>query len=182
MVEFCGQLPGVVASLNVSVGVGSQASVAVAVAKLGVAGHSIVLGAGRLEIVGAFVSAMWITWLAVLVLPQWSTAVHVRVMVEFCGQLPGVVASANVSVGVGSQASIAVGVAKLGVAGHSIVLGSGSAEMAGAFVSVMWMICFAVLELPQWSIAVHVRQMLEFCGQLPGVVTSLNDSVGAGSQ
>ena len=49
----------------------------------------------------------------------------------------------------GSQASVAVGVAKLGVPGHSIVLGSGSVEIAGAFVSVMWMICFAVLLFPQ---------------------------------
>ena len=70
MVEFCGQLPGVVASLNVSVGAGSQASVAVGVAKLGVAGHSIVLGPGSVEIVGAVVSTMLITWLAVLELPQ----------------------------------------------------------------------------------------------------------------
>src|SRR5215472_14036292 len=149
MVEFCGQLPGVVTSANDSVGAESQASVAVAVAKLGVAGHSIVLGAGRLEIAGAFVSAMWITWLAVLVLPQWSTAVQVRVMVEFCGQLPGVVTSLNVSVGFGSQASVAVGVAKLGVPGHSIVLGSGSVEIAGAFVSAMLITWLAVLELPQ---------------------------------
>ena len=70
IVEACGQLPGVDTSLNVSVGDVSHASVAVGVAKLGVAGHSIVLGAGSDEIAGAFVSAMLITWLAVLELPQ----------------------------------------------------------------------------------------------------------------
>jgi len=149
MVEFCGQLPGVVTSANVSVGCGSQASVAVGVAKLGAPGHSIVLGAGSDEMAGALVSAMLITWLAVLLLPQWSVAVQVRVTVEFCGQLPGVVTSLNVSVGFGSQASVAVGVAKLGVAGHSIVLGSGSVEIAGAFVSAMLITWLAVLELPQ---------------------------------
>src|SRR5204863_722266 len=64
-----------------------------------------------------------------------SVAVQVRVTTLFCGQLPGVVASANVSVGAGSHASLAVGVAKLGVAGHSIVVGPGSAVIVGAVVS-----------------------------------------------
>src|ERR1043166_1004021 len=129
------QEPGVVTSAKVSVGLGSQASVAVGVVKTGVAVHSMVVGPGSAEMLGAVVSTMWITWLAVLLLPQWSVAVQVRVTSEFWAQEPGVVTSAKVRVGLGSQASVAVGVVKTGVAGHSIVVGSGSAEMLGAVVS-----------------------------------------------
>ena len=57
-----------------------------------------------------------------------------------CGQLPGVVTSAKVSVGLGSQASVAVGVAKLGVAGHSMVDGPGKLEITGAVVSTTLMV------------------------------------------
>jgi hypothetical protein len=64
-------------------------------------------------------------------------AVHVRVTTF--GQVP-VVTSSNVSVGVGSQASVAVGVVNDGVAGHSIVVGPGKAEITGAVVSAMLMI------------------------------------------
>src|SRR3989442_10400723 len=118
----CGQLPGEVTSADVKLGAASQASVAVGEANPGVAGHSIVLGAGTAEIAGAVVSTTSIVWLSVLVLPQASFAVQVRVTDLACGQLPGVVTSANVSVGLASQASVAVGEAKLGAAGHSIVL------------------------------------------------------------
>jgi hypothetical protein len=59
-VTICGHVP-VVTSSNVSVGVESQASVAVGVVNVGVAGHSIVVGAGKAEITGATVSAMLIT-------------------------------------------------------------------------------------------------------------------------
>ena len=51
----------------------------VAGAKLGAAGHSIVLGPGSAAIAGAVVSATVITWLAVLALLHASVAVHVRV-------------------------------------------------------------------------------------------------------
>src|SRR2546427_2590034 len=106
---------------------------------------------------GAVVSTTWMTWLAVLLLPQWSVAVQVRVTSWFCAHEPGVVTSAKVSVGLGSQASVAVGVAKDGVAGHSMVVGAGSEEMTGAVVSTTWMTWLAVLLLPQWSVAVQVR-------------------------
>src|SRR5207247_3215984 len=98
---------------------------------------------------GAVVSTTWMSWLAVLPLLQWSVAVQVRVTAWFCGHEPGVVTSANVSVGLGSHASVAVGVANEGVAGHSIVVGPGSVEITGAVVSTTWMIWLAVLLLPQ---------------------------------
>ena len=68
-------------------------------------------------------------------MPQGSVAVQVRVTEYFCGQLPGLVTSAKVRVTVPPQASVAVGVVKEGVAGHSMVVGSGRAEITGAMVS-----------------------------------------------
>ena len=50
------------------------------------------------------------------------------------GQLPGVVTSANVRVGV-LQLSVAVGVVHVGVPEHSIVDGAGSADITGDVVS-----------------------------------------------
>ena len=70
-----------------------------------------------------------------LSLPHASFAVQVRVTEYFPAQLPGVVASENVNFGVESQRSVAVGVSKLGAAGHSIVEAGGSAEMDGAVAS-----------------------------------------------
>src|SRR4029078_5011632 len=95
-------------------GCGSQAWVAVGVLNVGAVGHWIVCGAPTPLITGAVVSTTWITWLAVDLLPQWSVAVHVRVTSFACGHVPGVVTSANVSVGLGSQASVAVGVLNVG--------------------------------------------------------------------
>src|SRR5947199_4875381 len=108
-----------------------------------------VLGPGNAEITGAVVSTTLMVWLATLLLPQWSVAVQVRVTLLPCGQDPGVVTSAKVSVGLGSHASVAVGVANEGVAGHWIVVGPGSAEITGAVVSTTWMTWLAVLLLPQ---------------------------------
>ena len=52
-----------------------------------------------------------------------------RVTSLFWAHEPGVVTSANVRVGLESQASVAVGVVNTGVAGHSIVEGSGRLEL-----------------------------------------------------
>ena len=68
-------------------------------------------------------------------MPQGSVAVQVRFTEYACGQEPGVVSSANVRVTAPPQASVAVGVVKEGVAGHSIVMGAGSALMTGAVLS-----------------------------------------------
>src|SRR5206468_11351287 len=132
-------------------------------------------------ITGAVVSTTWITWLAVELLLQWSVAVQVRVTSFACGQLPGVVTSANVSVGLASHASVAVGVANDGLAGHWIVVGPGSVEITGAVVSTTWIVWLAVLPLSQSSRAVHSLPTRRSSDQLPGVVTSANVSVGLGS-
>ena len=68
-------------------------------------------------------------------MPHGSVAVQVRLTEYFCGQEPGVVSSAKFRVTVPPQASVAVGVAKEGVAGHSMVVGAGSAEITGAVLS-----------------------------------------------
>src|SRR5438034_9587951 len=96
-------------------------------------------------------------WLAIQLLPQCSVAVQLRVTPWFCAHEPGVVTSAKVRVGLGSHASVAVGVANEGVAGHWIVVGPGSAEMTGAVVSSTWMAWLAVLQLLQRWRAVAVR-------------------------
>src|SRR5439155_26530797 len=95
---------------NVRVGLGSQASVAVGVVHVPVAGHSTVEGPGSVEITGGVVSTTWMVWLAVELFLQRSVAVQVRVTSWAWGQLPGVVTSLNVKVGLGSQLSLAVGV------------------------------------------------------------------------
>src|SRR5258707_3748291 len=93
-------------------------------------------------------------WLAVLLLPQASLAVQVRVT-EVEAPQPAVVTSAEVSVKVLPQASVAVATAKTGVAGHSMVLGGGSAPITGAVVSTTLMVWLAELLWPNSSLAVH---------------------------
>src|SRR5260221_12999226 len=112
-------------------------------------------------------------WLAVLVLPQASVAVQVRVRVDWPAQEPGVVPSANVRWGFASQASLTEAVAKLGVAGHSIVLGSGSAANTGGGRSTTFMTRPPVPALPPASRSLHVRVILDCPAHEPGLGTSL---------
>ena len=134
--------------------------------------HGTDVSLGTPTSVGAVLSSTVIVWLAVRALPQGSVAVQVRVTEYSRGQVPGVVASTKVSVAVPPQASVAVGVAKEGVAGQAMVVGPGSAEMTGAVLSSTMMVWLAVLELPHGSVAVQVRVTERFCGHDPGVVTS----------
>src|SRR6266404_5202739 len=170
-----GQLP-LLLSTKVNVGLASQVSVAVAVAKLGAAGQSIVLGTGKAAITGAVLSRTLMVWLAVLLLPQASVAVQVRTCTT--GQLP-LLLSTKVNVGLASQVSVAVAVAKLGAAGQSIVLGTGKAAITGAVLSRTLMVWLAVLLLPQASVAVQVRTCTT--GQLP-LLLSTKVNVGLASQ
>jgi hypothetical protein len=124
----------------VSDGVASQISIAVGVVKDGVAGHSTELGPGNVLSTGAVLSVTLMIWNAVDVLPQSSMAVQVRVTLYSCGQVPGVLTSLKVSDGVASHASVAVGVANEGVAGHSTELGAGKLLITGAVLSVTLMV------------------------------------------
>ena len=70
----------------------------------------------------------------VAVLPQASVAINVLTTVYSLAQAPAVVASVLVTEAA-PQASDAVGKAKEGVSGHSIVAGAGTAENTGGVLS-----------------------------------------------
>jgi hypothetical protein len=149
----------------------SQASEAEALPKLGEAGHSTFETVGHV-ITGAVSSVTEMVRLQVEELPQSSVAVQVRVKENSWGQLPGVVIVENVGVTSLSQASEAEAEPKLGEAGHSTFDTVGQV-ITGAVLSDTEIVRLQVEELPQSSVAVHVRVTENSCGQLPGVVTSL---------
>ena len=66
------------------------------------------------------------------------------------------VTSLNVSVKELPHASVAVAVAKLGVAGQEIVEVVGSVEITGATVSITFIVCDFVEKFPHKSVAVQV--------------------------
>ena len=68
-------------------------------------------------------------------LPHASVAVHVLVTLYDPAQAPLVVTSVDVNVIAPPQASVAVAVAKTGVAGQLIVVGAGNAAITGAVIS-----------------------------------------------
>jgi tRNA A37 threonylcarbamoyladenosine synthetase subunit TsaC/SUA5/YrdC len=173
------QSPFVVASLNVKVKELPHASLAVASANAGVAGQLIVVTPGNGSITGAVISCTFIVCEAEEALPQASVAVQVLVTLYSPVQSPFVVTSANVSVKVLPQASIAEAAANTGVAGQLIVVGPGSGLITGAVISCTLMVCEAVDELPQPSVAVQVLVTLYSPAQSPGVVTSACVSVNA---
>src|SRR5258706_10152460 len=177
----CGQLPGVVIVENVGTTLGSHKSEAVAEPKLGEAGHSIVEAGFGQVIVGAVLSVTEIVLLQVEELPQSSVAVQVRVTENSCGQLPGVVASANVGSTLGSHKSEAVAAPNEGVAGHSMLAAGLGQVIVGAVLSVTEIVLLQVEELPQSSVAVQVRVTENSCGQLPGVVIVENVGTTLGS-
>jgi hypothetical protein len=151
---------GAVKSADVSVLAPSQASSAVGLENTGVAGQKMIRGPPTPEITGGVLSSTVIVCEAVLLLPQSSVAVQVRVLEYSLGHAVGIVTSANVNVGVASQASVAVGVANAGVAGHWIIDGPGKAEITGAVISRTLMVWLSVLLLRQSSVAVQVRVTL----------------------
>lgn len=111
------------------------------------------------------------------VFPHPSSAVQVRVIIYSFGQVPLVVTSANVKVGV-PQLSVTVGVVQEGTPEHSIEEGPGSPEMTGGVVSSTLMIWDAVAVLPHPSSAVQVLVIVYSFGQEPFVVTSAKVNVG----
>ena len=149
-------MPAVVASAKVNDGELSHASLAVAVANAGVAGHSIVEAAGSDAITGAVLSSTEIVCDDVDELPHASVAVQVLVTEYSCAHVPAVVASAKVNDGELSHASLAVAVANAGVAGHSMVEAAGSDAITGAVLSSTEIVCDDVDEFPHASVAVHV--------------------------
>ncbi len=164
--------PGVEASVVVMFTV-PQASVAIAVPKDGVSGHSMVVAAGIVVNTGAVLSSTVITCDAVAVLPQASVAVNVLVTVYSLAQVPGALASVVVMFTV-PQASVAIAVPKDGVSGHSMVVAAGIVVNTGAVLSSTVITCDAVAVLPQASVAVNVLVTVYSLAHVPGVVASLN--------
>ena len=136
----------------------SQASVAVAAPKYGVAGQLIGEVTVGQEIVGAVMSCTTMVRLQVAVLPQLSLAVQVRVTLS--SQLPGVDESTKVIFTLASQASVAVASPKLGVAGQLIGEVTVGQVMVGGVTSCTTIVRLQVAVLPQSSVAVQVRVTL----------------------
>ena len=95
----------------------------------------IVVGPGKGTMTGGVISWTLIVCEAVEAFPQPSVAVHVRVTLYVPGHEPGVDTSEKDSVIALPQASVAVAVAKPGVAGQLMTDGAGSAAMTGAVTS-----------------------------------------------
>src|SRR5260221_7140184 len=82
-----------------------SASPTVGVVKLGVAGHSIVVGPGKLPITGAVVSATVTTCTPVLAFPQLSQIGRAHVSTPLTQRLPTPSSSSKDNVGLASHAS-----------------------------------------------------------------------------
>ena len=172
------QLPGVVASTKVTTGLGSQVSLALGSGNTGVFGHCMGDTAGGQLITGGVVSITSTVWLQEAELPLQSVAVQVRVILYTPWQLPGVVTSANVTVGDWSQLSLAVGFGNSGAFGHWMGDTGAGHVMTGGVVSITSTVWLHEALLPLQSVAVQVRVTLYTPWQLPSVVTSANVTVG----
>ena len=96
---------------------------------------------------GAVVSITVMTCARLVLLPQPSLAVQVRVIMLVQPTVLVTVVTPGV---IGPwQASTKLGALKLGAAGHSIVLGAGSVEIAGGVVSATLTVWLAVVLWPQ---------------------------------
>ena len=152
---------------------------AVAVAKTGVAGQLIVVGAGSAPMTGGVISCTVIVCDAVDTLLQASVAVQVLVTTNEPAHAPLVVTSADVRVNALPHASVAVATAKTGKSGQLMVDGAGSDAMTGPVISCTLIVCDAVEILLQASVAVHVLVTLYEPAQAPLVVTSADVRVNA---
>jgi hypothetical protein len=135
-------------------------------------------------ICGGLLSITVIVCTQVLVFPQPSDADHVRVMVVNTGHDPATVTSLNVIVGEATQLSVAVAVPVAGgnvLAVHWMVTFAGQVIVGGTASSTV-IVCTQELELPQSSVARHVREITLSAEHTPGVTTSVNVIVADASQ
>ena len=134
--------------------------------------HSTVILEAATEITGGVTSSTVIVCDAVAVFPHASIAVHVLVISYAPAHARAIFESENVKFTVPPQLSVAVGSAKTGTAGHSIVVGPGTTEMTGGTVSFTVIVCKTELVLEQASVNVQVRTIVNEFTQLPGVTVS----------
>jgi len=149
------QLPADVTSDEVIDTLASHASVAVALPKLGDAGHSIGDVTAGHVIVGGVMSCTTIVRLQVDELLQSSVAVQVRVTLYVLPQ-PGVVTSDEVIATLASHASVALALPKFGALGQSIGDVTVGHVIVGGVMSTTAIVRLQVDELLQSSVAVQV--------------------------
>src|SRR5678815_2191534 len=138
----------------------SHASVAVGGVNTGVAGQLIGVVCATQVIVGGVISCTTMVPLQVAVFPQSSVAVQVLLTLYMPVQVPGVVRSEKVMATVRSQASVAVGGVKTGVAGQLIGDVCVTHVIVGGVMSCTTIVPLQVAVLPQSSVAVsytHLR-------------------------
>jgi hypothetical protein len=150
----------------------SQPSMAVAAPKEGISPHTIGLTTTGQVMTGGRLSSTAIVALHVLVLPQSSVAVHVRVTLYSCGHKPSTVISEKLISTTASHASIAMAIPKSGIASHAIGLITTGQVMTGAVLSCIKIVAEQLDELPHSSVAIQVRVTLYSCGQTPEALTS----------
>ena len=138
----------------------SQASVAVAGPKLGVAGQLSGRINGGQVTTGGVMSRITTVRLQDAEFPQSSVAVQVRRTDTVPGQFPGVVTSLNVMDTLASQASVAVTVPKVGVAGQLIGDVTDGQVITGGVTSCTMIVLLQVAVFPQSSVAIQVRVTL----------------------
>ena len=183
MTDASAQVPAATLSLAETAGAPSQLSVAAALPVLTgavEASHATVTLAGQV-MTGAVASTTVIVWPQLLLLPQSSVAVQVRVMMDASAQLPDAMLSDEVITGVPVQLSVAVPVpvpAAAVEASHSTVTLAGQ-EMTGAMLSVTVIVWTQVPTLPQPSVLDQVREITDSTGQLPEATLSLRDTAEA---
>ena len=186
MADSLAQEPAATLSLAATIGAGSQLSVAAAVpvpAAAVAASHSTVTFAGQV-MSGAVVSIMVMVWVQLLLLPQSSVAVQVRVMLDAPAQLPAAMLSDKAMTGVLVQLSVAVAepVSAAAVeASHSRVTLAGQ-EMSGAMLSVTVIVWTQLPTLPHSSVLDQLREITVSTGQLPEATLSLGNTAVAPSQ
>jgi hypothetical protein len=108
-------------------------------------------------------------------LPQLSVAVQVRVITKLPAQAPGAVESLKPMLATPLQSSVAMAEPVLEgsvEAVQSMVTFIGQPRV-GPVVSVTVIVCVQLEELPQLSVAVHVRVITKLPAQVPGAVESL---------
>src|SRR5207342_1370990 len=164
-------VPGALASVEVML-TAPHASLAVGVPNDGVSGHSMVAATGTEVNTGAVLSSTVITCEAVAVLPQASVAINVLVRVYSLAHVPGAEASVEV-IDTAPHASLAVGVPKLGVKGHSMVAAAGTEVNTGAVLSSTVITCEAVAVLPHASVAINVLVRVYSLAHVPGALASV---------
>lgn len=143
--------------------------------------HAIVKSGGQ-TIVGGVMSWTTIVLLQVDTFPQSSVAVQVRVILYDAGHIPGMTASENVMVTVGSHASIAVGDANTGTAGQLIGEAWFEHTITGGVISCTKIVWLQVDVFPQSSVADQVRLIMLPFTHDPGIITSENVKDTFGSQ